>query len=261
MQMDKAKVARLLARLLSVLALWVLAGKATAAEITVLSAGAVKPAVTELAEVFRHEAGHDVSFTFATVGTLQKKIAEGETADVFIMTDAAIDQLVRKGIAAAGTRTDLARVGIGIAVREGAPLPNISTTEAFKQTILAAKSLVYVDPAKGGTSGIHFAAVLERLGIAHAVKGKTLLLPGGYVVEPVAKGEIEIGVHQISEILPVKGVTLVGPLPRDLQKVTVYSAGLAAGTTIPDAAKAFITFLTSPRAKAKYVAVGLDYKE
>lgn len=139
------------------------------------------------------------------------------------MTDAAIDDLARKGIAATGTRTVLARVGIGVAVREGAALPDISTPEALKQTLLAAKSLVYVDPAKGGTSGIHFAGVLQRLGIAEAVKGKTTLLPGGYVVELVAKGEIELGVHQISEILAVKGVRLVGPLPRELQKITIFT--------------------------------------
>ncbi len=226
-----------------------------------MSAGAVKPAVVDLAEVFRRETGHVVQFTFATVGTLQQKIAAGETADVFLMTDAAIDDLARKGIAATGTRIDLARVGIGVAVREDAAVPDISTSEALKQTLLAAKSLVYVDPAKGGTSGIHFAGVLERLGIAEAVKGKTTLLPGGYVVELVAKGEIELGVHQISEILAVKGVRLVGPLPRELQKVTIYSAGLAARIAAPEAAKAFVAFPTSPPAKSKFIAVGLDYKE
>jgi molybdate transport system substrate-binding protein len=118
-----------------------------------MSAGAVRPAVVDLAETFRRETGHVVQFTFATVGILQQKIAAGETADVFIMTDAAIDDLARKGIAAAGTRTDLARVGIGVAVREGAAVPDISTPEALKQTLLSAKSLVYVDPAKGGPAG------------------------------------------------------------------------------------------------------------
>ena len=261
MRTGRAILVGILAGSVSVLSVWGGADEVEAAELTAMSAGAAKPAVMDLAETFRRETGHVVQFTFATVGTLQQKVAAGEMADIFIMTDAAIDDLARKGIVAAGTRTDLGRVGIGVAVREGAAVPDISTPEALKQTLLSAKSLVYVDPAKGGTSGIHFAGVLERLGIAEAVKAKTTLLPGGYVVEPVAKGEIELGVHQISEILAVKGVRLVGPLPRALQKITIYSAGLAARTAAPDAARTFIAFLTSPAAKSKFIAVGLDYKE
>ena len=133
--------------------------------------------------------------------------------------------------------------------------------EALKQTLLAAKSLVYVDPARGATSGVHFAGVLERLGIADQVKGKTILIPTGFAAEVVAKGEAEICVHQISEILPVKGVTLVGPLPRDLQKVTIYSGGLAARAAQPEAARAFLAFLTRPAFKSKLAAAGLDYRE
>src|SRR3989475_2431656 len=117
---------------------------------------------------------------------------------------------------------------MGVGVREGAPRPDISTPEAFKQAVLAAKSLTYVDPAQGATSGIHFASVLQRLGIADAVKSKTTLVPGGYPAELVAEGKVELVAHQISEILPVKGVTFVDPLPRELQKVTTYSAGRAA---------------------------------
>jgi len=234
---------------------------AAAAEIKVLSAGAVRPAVAGLAETFRSQTGHEVRFTFGTVGSLQQKVTAGEKADLFFMTDVAIDDLVRKGIVVLGTRTDIARVEIGIGVREGSPKPDISTPEALKQTLLSAKSLVYMDPAKGGTSGIHFASVLDRLGITDAVKPKTTLWPAGYAAEPVAKGEIEIVVHQISEILAVKGVTLVGPLPHEVQKVTIYSAGLAANAASPDAAKAFLEFLTSPQARLKFSEVGLDYRE
>ena len=123
------------------------------------------------------------------------------------------------------------------------------------------KSLVYVDPSQGGTSGIHFASVLERLGIAEAMKPKTRLVSGGYPAELVAKGEVELVVHQISEIVPVKGVTLVGPLPKELQKTTVYVAGVTVASTAPATARAFIAFLAGPAFKAKLAAAGLDYRE
>lgn len=237
-----------------------LASWADAAEVKVLSAGAVKAVVSELAEAFRQETGHAVRLTFDTVGALRKKAAT-EPADVLILTDAAVDDLARQGIVVVGTRMDIARVGIGVAVKQGAPLPDISTPEALKQTLLAAKSLVYVDPARGATSGIHFAGVLQRLGIAEAVKDKTLLWPGGFAAEAVAKGQADLCVHQISEILPVPGVALVGPLPKDLQKITTYSAGLASQSASLDAARAWLAFLARPAFKAKFAAAGLDYRE
>jgi molybdate transport system substrate-binding protein len=238
----------------------VTAGRAGAAEIKVLSAGAVKAVVPELADAFQRETGHTVQLTFDTAGALRQR-AVSEPADALIITDAAIDDLIRQGVVAAGTRTDLARVGIGVAVRQGAPLPDISTAEALKRTLLSAKSLVYVDPARGATSGIHFAGVLQRLGIADAVKDKTVLWPGGFAAEAVAKGQAELCVHQISEILPVAGVTLVGPLPKELQKVTTYSAGLAARSAAPEATRALLAFLARPEFKAKFAAAGLDYRE
>ncbi len=241
-------------------ALAVLAGGVEAAELKVLSAGAMKTIVTELAEAFRQETGHTVQITAGTVGALRQKAAT-EPADVFILTHAAIDDLARQGLVVAGTRTDLARTGIGVAVRQGVPLPDISTPEALKQTLLTVKSFVYIDPARGGTSGIHFASVLQRLGIAEAVKDKAVLWPGGFAAEAVVKGQAELVVHQISEILPVKGVTLVGPLPKELQKITTYSAGLAAKSAAPDPARTFIAYLARPAFKPKFVAAGLDYKE
>src|SRR5262245_7750374 len=176
-------------------------GPAAAAEIKVLSAGAMKSIVTELGEAFKQETGHTLVMTFDTVGAQRERLTGGEPADVVVLTDVAIEQLEGQGLVAAGSRVDIARVGIGVAVREGAPRPDIATPEALKQTLLAAKSLVYVDPARGATSGVHFAGVLERLGIADAVRGKTTLVPGGYAAEVVAKGEAELCVHQISEIL------------------------------------------------------------
>jgi molybdate transport system substrate-binding protein len=240
---------------------WVGASPAGAAGVKVLSAGAVRSIVTGLAEDFRRETGHTVTFTFGTVGVIRQKLGSGEAADVVIMTDVATDEMVRQGALAEGSRTDIARTGIGVGVRDGAPGPDIATPEAFKQALLAAKSLTYVDPAQGATSGIHFASVLQRLGIAEAVRSKITLVPGGYPAELVAKGEVDMVVHQISEIVPVRGVTLVGPLPRDLQKLTVYSAGLATGSTQPDAAKAFIAFVSRPAFKPKFASAGLDYRE
>jgi molybdate transport system substrate-binding protein len=234
---------------------------AEAAEVKVLSAGAVRAVVTEVAHIFANETGHSVKGTFGTVGVVRDKLASGESADVVIATDVAIDEMSRQGLVVAGTRTDIARAGVGVGVREGAPKPDISTPEAFKQTLLGARSIVYVDPGQGATSGIHFASVLQRLGIADQVKDKSILWPGGYAAEAVQKGQAEIVVHQISEILPVKGVTLVGPLPRDLQKVTIYSAGLATKAVAPAAARAFIAFFTSAPIKAKFAAAGLDYRE
>ena len=233
---------------------------ARADELIVFSAGAVRAIVTELSEAFRQETGHAVALSFGTVGVTRGKITSGAPVDVVIMTDTAVDDVIREGGLAAGSRTDLARTGMGVGVRDGAPRPDISTPEAFKATLLAAKSLVYVDPAQGATSGIHFKSVLERLGIADAVRAKTQLVAGGYPAEKVASGEAELVVHQISEIVPVKGVVMIGPLPADLQKVTVYSAGLAARSTHPEAARAFMAFLTRPAFKPKFAAAGLDYR-
>ena len=247
--------------LLLTLLLWVSATPAEAAEIKVLSAGAMKSIVTELGESFRQETGHTIVISTGTAGEIRQKMVSGEWTDVVIVTDSVLEQLAAPGLIVADTRVDIARTAIGVAVRQGAPLPDISTTEAFKQSILASKSLVYTDPARGATSGIHFAAVLQRLGIADAVKGKTVLWPGGYAAEALVTGQAEICVHQISEILPVKGVTLVGPLPKELQKLTTYSAAVANLATKPEVARAFVAYLARPSFKPKLAAAGLDYRE
>ena len=236
------------------------AAPASAEEVKVQSAGAVRAIVTELAEAFRQETGHTVALSFGTVGVSRTRLAGSEPLDVVIMTDVAIDDAIREGRVVAGSRTDLARTGMGVGVREGAPRPDIGTPEAFKASLLAARSLVYVDPAQGATSGIHFKSVLERLGIADAVRPKTQLVPGGYPAEKVASGEAELVVHQISEIVPVKGVVMVGPLPGDLQKITVYSAGLAARSHQGALGRAFMEFLARPAFRPKFAAAGLDYR-
>jgi molybdate transport system substrate-binding protein len=254
------RTGRRLAALAAMLAVALVATGAQAAEVRVIGAGAVRAIVTEMAQLYEKETGNTVTLAFGTVGVVRQKMA-AEPADVVIMTDVAVDESARQGAVVAGSRADIARTGMGVGVRDGAPRPNISSTEAFKQALLAAKSIVYVDPAQGATSGIHFASVLQRLGIAEAVKPKTTLVAGGYPAELVAKGEVELVAHQISEIVPVKGVTLVGPLPKDLQKVTTYSAGVAAKSTAPELARGFIAFLTRPAFKPKFAAAGLDYTE
>src|SRR5437660_9265188 len=165
---------------------------------------------------------------------------------------AALPHLERDCRGAARSGRPVARVGIGVAVNEKAPLPDISTPEALKRTLLAARSVVYIDP-KTGTSGKHVAEVFERLGIAAEMRGKSKLGQGGYVTEQVGRGEIELGIHQISEILPVKGVRLAGPLPPELQKYTTYvAAPVAQSRLVLD----FIDYLTGPEARASLGQAG-----
>ena len=251
------------ARVIGVMAaagLLVAATAAQAEEVRVISAGAVKSIVTELAQAYEKETGNKVVMEFGPMGFVRQKLAS-DPADVVIMSDTVIEDTIAKGGVVSGSRTDIARTGMGVGVREGAPKPDIASVDAFKRALLEAKSIVYVDPASGATSGTHFAAVLQKLGIADAVKPKTTLVPGGYPAELVAKGEVDLVVHQISEIVPVKGVTLVGPLPKEVQKLTIYSAGVAAKSANAELGRAFIAFLTRPAFKAKLAEAGLDYKE
>ena len=246
----------------AIAAVWLLAvaALAQAGEVRVFSAGAVKSIVTDLVPAYEKESGNKVVMEFGPMGFVRQKLASAPT-DVVIMSDTVLDDSIAKGGVVAGSRTDIWRTGMGVGVREGAPKPDISSLDAFKRALLETKSIVYVDPASGATSGTHFAAVLQKLGIADMVKPKTKLVPGGYPAELVAKGEVELVVHQISEIVPVKGVTLVGPLPKEVQKITIYSAGLAAKSTNAELARGFVAFLNRPAFKAKFAEAGLDYQE
>jgi molybdate transport system substrate-binding protein len=231
------------------------------AEISVLSASAMRSVMTDLTQAFRRETGHSVTLGFATAGAIEKRILAGDPADVVITTDAAMERIAGQGLVIRATSTIVARTGLGIGVREGARKPDISSVNKFKQTLLAAKSITYPDPARGGASGIHFARVIERLGIAQTVKEKTVLGASPEAVcEAVAKGEVELCVHQISEILPVRGVTFVGPLPRDVQCVTTFAAAISGQSSSVEAAKAFLTFLSRPSFKAQFAKAALDYR-
>jgi len=231
---------------------------AAAAEIKVLTAGAFKQVLLVLVPDFEKQTGHKVVLENDTVGALTKRIEGGEAFDLAVLTPAAVNDLSTKGKFVAGSRTNLGRVGVGVVVKEGAPKPDISSVDAFKKTLLAAKSVAYIDPAAGGSSGIYVAGLLDKLGVAADVKPKAKLIPGGAVAEHIARGEAEIGIHQISEILPVKGITLVGPLPADIQNYTVYAAGLGTNGKESEAAKALLKTLSGPAAADVLKSKGME---
>jgi molybdate transport system substrate-binding protein len=220
-----------------------------AAQMRVISGGAFKQVLNDLVVQYEKETGNKADVTYRTVGQHLKLIAGGEEQfDVAVLTPEAIDNLIKEGKVVSGSRADLAKTGVGVVVRAGTPLPDISTVEAFKRALLAAKSVAYIDPKAGGSSGIYVAKLLEQLGIAKEVNAKAVLVQGGEVASHVVDGEAEIGIHQISEILAVKGAVLVGPLPAAIQNYTVYSAGVSAGAGNPAAASGLVKFLSGPHA-------------
>ena len=230
---------------------------AEAAEIKVVSGGAFKTVLTELVAQYQKESGNTVAVTYRTVGQHMKLIASGEEKfDVAVLTPEAIDGLVKEGKVVPGSRADLAKTGVGVVVKAGTSLPDISTVEAFKKALLAAKSVAYIDPAAGGSSGMYVGKLLERLGIAKEVNAKAVLVHGGEVATQVVDGEAEIGIHQISEILAVKGAVLVGPLPAAIQNFTVYAAGVATGDGA--AAKSLVKFLAGPHAISIIKSKGME---
>ena len=238
---------------------------ARAADIKVLTAGAFKRVVLALVPEFEEQTGNKVVVENDTVGALTKRIEGGEAFDLAVLTPAAVNDLSGKGKLVAGSRTNLGRVGVGVVVKEGTPKPDISSVEAFKKALLGAKSIAYVDPATGATTGIHLAKVMENLGIANELKPKTKLVsaaPGQgspRAGEAIVRGEAEIAMQPISELKEVDGIEVVGPLPAELQSPdTVYVAASPMISEQPIAAKALIDFLASPDAKAVYKAKGME---
>ena len=229
----------------------------SADQISVLSGGAAKSFIEPLAKTFP---GHTVKLEFQPMGKLTRSLADGYPADMVVVTTEVLDQLKDDPKLNLKAAKPIARVGIGVAVHESAKAPDISTVDAFRKTLLAAKSVVYIDP-KVGTSGKHVAEILQRLGIAEQVNAKAKLGSGGYITEPVGRGEIELGIHQISEILPVKGVKLVGPLPAELQKYTVYVAAPSAKTGKKATVDAFIAHLTGSEARSRLEKAGYTAPE
>jgi molybdate transport system substrate-binding protein len=242
-----------------VAALFAAVPPAEAATMRVISGGAFKQVLTALVAQYEKESGNKVDVTYRTVGQHLKLIASGEEKfDVAVLTPEAIENLAKEGKVAPGSRADLAKTGVGVVVKAGTPLPDISTVEAFKRTLLAAKSVAYIDPAAGGSSGIYVGKLLERLGIAKEVNAKAVLVQGGEVATHVVDGEAEIGIHQISEILAVKGAVLVGPLPAEIQNLTVYSAGVSATADNRTAATGLVKFLSGPNAVPIIKSKGME---
>jgi molybdate transport system substrate-binding protein len=228
---------------------------ASAADLEVLTAGAMKPVLVEVIPGFQQDSKQTVNLDNDTAGALVKRIQGGAAFDVAVLTPAGIDELAKAGKVSPGV--DLARVGIGVMVKAGAPRPDISTVDALKRTLLAAKSVAYIDPASGGSSGIYLARLWERLGIADALKPKTKLKQGGAVADLIVSGEAEIGFQQASEVIAAPGVTLIGQLPEEIQNYTVYSGAVSTTAQSPAAAAAFIAWLRRPAMASILQAKGL----
>jgi molybdate transport system substrate-binding protein len=232
------------------------AGAADAAEIKVLVSNALKSSMEELAPQFEKATEHKLAITYGAAAELKTSIQKGAPCDVAILTTAATDDLVKEGKLTAAGRADIARAGAGVAARKGAPKPEISTTEGFKRAMLEAKSIAYV---AAGATAPYIMGLLDRLGIADQVKPKLKPQPtSNPAAQAVANGEAELGITQISEILPYAGAELVGPMPAEIQLYTVFPATVAANTKEPDAAKVLIRFLTAPAATAVLKAKGLS---
>ena len=234
------------------------AGQAGAADLNVAGAAAIGEPFEKLAADFTRESGHKVHTIFGPVGGIMNKLKNGEKADVIVLSTAALDELDKAGALVPGTRAEIGRAVAGVAVRAGAPLPDISSPDAFKQALVAARSVAYTNPAAGGTAGIYMTGLLEKLGIADEVKKKALLQAGGpAVADAVASGTAEIGISFTSELLPKPGVTVVGPLPQSIGLVVTYAAAVASDSQQADAARALVTYMTRPASRDHFKEAGL----
>jgi molybdate transport system substrate-binding protein len=255
------KTASALRTVLAVIAL-VLGGLpagASAVEIKVLATIALQSVLEDLAPKFENASGHKLSVAFGLGGPLAKRVQDGEAADLLVGPRGSIDGLIKAGRLVPGSDTTLARSSVGVAVRKGAPKPDISTPEALKRALIAAKSISYSNPAFGGASGVHFGKVLERLGIAEEMKAKTKFPPeGGFTARFLATGEADLAVQQIGELISVPEAELLGPLPGELQSVTTFAAAIPSAARQPDAARALIKYLQSPEATAVMKSKGLN---
>jgi molybdate transport system substrate-binding protein len=225
------------------------------AEIKLLASGAVKDAYLELLPQFEKASGHKVTAAWSSTPDIQRRVAAGEGADLVILGNSGTEELIKQGKLVASTRAIFAKSGIGIAVRSGAPKPDISSADALIKSVLAAKSVAYSE----GASGTYLVGMFQKLGIYDQVKSKASVAKANEPVgEKVVRGEAEIGFHQISELIPVKGIQIVGPLPAELQYITVFSGGVHSEAKEPGAAKALIEFLTTPAAGKSIKKHGLD---
>ena len=251
----RANGAGRIAAVLGAVSIGVVATVANAADIKVLSSAAFREAYKELVPAFERASEHKVSTTWAGTVDIMKRMQAGETFDLVITSAQGLDELVRLGKVVAGSKIDLAKSGVGVAVRAGAPKPDIGSPEALKASLLAAKSIGY----STGPSGVYLAGLFQRMGIAEAIKDKVKQVPPGVPVGTiVASGEAEIGFQQVSELILFPGIDYVGPLPSEIQEITVFSAGLHAAAKEVDAAKALVKFLTAPAAAPVIRSKGLE---
>ena len=240
-------------------ALW-LTGCASAAEVRVMISGGLSAAYNALVPEFERLTGNKVLTAYGpsmgtTTNAIPVRLERGEPADVLILVGYALGDLIKQGKVVADSRVDLVKSPIGVCVKSGAPKPDISSADSLKRALLAAKSVAYSDSA----SGVYVSTeMFQKLGLADAMKDKARKIPATPVAEIVARGEAEIGFQQIAELRPVAGIDIVGPLPNDLQKITVFSAGIATGSKEPDAGRALIKFLASPVARDAIVKSGLE---
>lgn len=229
-----------------------------AAEVKVFTSVALTAALNELSPIFEQKTGNKLVIDYNLAAVQRKRIVDGERADVIILTRSMMEDLAKQNKLAPGNLVNIAGTPVALAVRAGAPKPDISTAEAFKQTLLSARSISYADPAKGGLSGIVANKAIERLGIADQMRVKTTLVPGAQSPDLVAKGEVEIGIAQASEIVTVAGTQLVGPLPGELGSMTLFTGGVGADTQSAAAAKAFIDFLSGPEVAPLFKSKGFQ---
>ncbi len=225
-----------------VAAAMVIGATAQAAEVKLIASAAVKEVVLDLVPAFEKASGHKVTTIWAGTEAITKRISGGEVVDIVLIAAPNVDRLIAVGKLVAGSRADVAKSGIGVAVRAGLPKPDISSGEAVKNAVLAAKSVAY----SSGPSGFYLADLFKRMGISEQIKDKVKQTPSGVqVAEVVARGEADLGFQQVSELLHLKGIQYLGPLPADIQHITVFSAGLHRAAPEPDAAKALVKFLTA----------------
>ena len=230
-------------------------GAAQADEISLLSSAAMKEVLLELVPEFEKASGHKVVLMWAGGVDIARRIRVGEVVDAVVLARPPVEALVNEGKLARDGRVDLARSGVGIAVRAGAPRPDISNADAIRRALLAAKSIAY----SSGPSGTHIKELIKRMGIVEEVKGKVLqTTPGNPVGNYVARGEAEIGFQQVGELLPIAGIDFLGPLPPDVQEITVFSIGLHAAARTPAATRALMRFLSSPAVAPVLRKKGMD---
>jgi molybdate transport system substrate-binding protein len=236
-----------------------IAGPAGAADLKVISAGAVRGLIAQIIDDYSRRTGQKFDFTIGTTGQLRNVIASGQPADLIIVSTPLMGELEKTGKLMPGSRADLGRVGIGIVIRDGAAAPDVATPDAFKKALVEARSVAYTDPAEGGTSGIYFAGVAERFGIGDALKKKALLTKGGREAAiEVAEGRAEMAIVFISEAMALKGVKLAGMLPPPLAEYSAYAAAIPASSTDAAAARTFIAALTSAAMAERWRANGFE---